>query len=146
MRPMISLFALFCSAIATLIQLSAYAQSQQEHVYEVSYYRAHTGSENAYSKTWQDVIVPIFNELVSRGSIVSYLQLRKSVGDLTDSTHMILTEYPNWDAYANFSQAIEAASQEVFGRPWVQVRGDTFFTLREEVRNEIFMAPPPEGT
>ncbi len=91
------------------------------------------------------LVFKVFDQLVSRGSIVSYLQLRKSTGDLTDSTHMILTEYENWDAYANFPQALDAASQEVFGRPWVQVRGDTFFSLREEVRTEIFIAPPPGG-
>ena len=130
---------------ATLISLApqiAAAQSEPGHVYSIQSFKAHTGSEGDYSQSYWEVLRPVFDHARSQGAIVSYLDLFKQAGDLAEGTHAVIVEYEDWEAYANFQQALEAASQAVFGRPFAETQGNAFVPLREPLGTELFIAPP----
>ena len=57
---------------------------------------------------------------------------------------MLIVELADWNAYGNYTQVLEEASEEVFGRPWPEVRAEAFFDLREIVRNEVYISPPAD--
>jgi hypothetical protein len=116
------------------------AQSTAGHVYTIAEYSAHTGQEAIYSQGYVDNLRPVFNELVSQGAIVSYLDLAKNTGS-PNSTHMILIEYPSWGAVGEFAQKLDAASRDVLGRPFSEVVAE-FDQVRDPRGNEIYIAPP----
>ena len=116
------------------------AQSTEGHVYTVAWYNAHTGQEAAYSQGYREWLRPVFNELVSQGAIVSYLDLAKNTGS-ANSTHMIIIEYPSWAAVGELTGKLDAASRSVLGRPFTEVV-EQFDQMRDANGNEIYTAPP----
>jgi hypothetical protein len=137
--PMLRLAPL-TAVLALLAPQIAFAQSEEGHVYQVSWYNAHTGQEGEYSQGYWDWARPVFDELVRQGALVSYLDLSKDTGT-DDSTHMLIFEYANWAALDGFQQKLDAASVTVLGYPYGQV-GNRFDQMRDPVGSEIFVAPP----
>ena len=129
-------------SLALLAPKVALAQSEPGHVYQVLHWKAHTESQAAYSQAYWDIVRPVWTEAVRRGRLVSFLELSKNAGDNQDATHMILTEFEDWEAYANFGQALEEASQAVLGRPYAEVSAEEFEPLRDPVRSELYVTPP----
>ena len=102
-------------SLALLAPQFVLAQSVPGHVYRVIQRKAHPGSEAAYSQTYWDVLRPIWDQVVRQGGLISYVELSKSVGDTRDSTHMVFTEFEDWEAYANFGQELEEAGKQFSG-------------------------------
>ena len=117
---------------------SALAQSESGHVYEVSWYRAHPGVEGEYSEIYQEYIRPTYDEMIRRGTIVSYLDLVTTVGDTGEATHMLLVEYPNWAALDALEEKQDAAAMEVLGRPYNEIWEESVAPLRLQVRTQIY--------
>ena len=136
---MLRLILLAGLLVLAMPQASA-AQSTDGHVYTVAWYNAHTGQEAAYSQGYREWLRPVFNELVSQGAIVSYLDLAKNTGS-ANSTHMIIIEYASWGAVGELTEKLDAASRSVLGRPFTEVV-EQFDQMRDPNGNEIYTAPP----
>lgn len=120
----------------------AVAQAQPGHVYVALHWKANPGSEAAYSQAYREVVRPVWTQVRRQGGIVSFLELSKNAGSTGEATHLILTEFEDWEAYGNFGQELEKASQVVFSRPWAEVSEERFVPLRVPFRSEIYVAPP----
>src|SRR5207244_7488411 len=55
-------------------------QARRGHFYHVNYYQVRPGQEKAYDSALVDVVTPVFDELVKRKAVVSYLLLTKTAG------------------------------------------------------------------
>lgn len=121
---------------------AAVAQAEPGHVYLALHWKANPGSEAAYSQAYREVVRPVWTQVQRQGGIVSFLELSKNVGSTGEATHLILTEFEDWEAYGRFGQQLEQASQAVFSRPWAEVSEERFVPLRIPYRSEIYMAPP----
>ena len=118
------------------------AQAEPGHVYQLIHWKAYPGSEAEYSQAYREVVRPIWSDARENGAIVSFLELSKNTGDTGEASHLILTEFEDWEALGNFGQALERASQQIFGRPYAEVSAERFVPLREAVKTEIYVAPP----
>ena len=105
----IVLAAVFLS-LATAAPLLGQAQSG--HVYAIRYHQVHQGQNPAYNAIYAEDFRPVFDELVKRGVIVSYLDLTQS-GGAGKTTHIVITEYAHWAALDGFQQELDEASQSV---------------------------------
>lgn len=119
-----------------------HAQSEPGHVYQLIYWKANPGSGAEYSQAYWEVVRPIWSRAQEEGAIVSFLELSKNTGDTGEASHLILTEFEDWEALGSLGQALEQASQEIFGRPYAEVSAERFVPLREAVKTEIYVAPP----
>ena len=120
----------------------AQSQSAPGHVYLALHWKANPGSEAAYNQAYWQVVRPVWGEAMRQGNIVSFLDLSKNTGDTRDASHLILVEFEGWEAYGNFNQSLERASQAVFGRPYAEVSAERFVPFRTAVRSEVYVAPP----
>jgi hypothetical protein len=118
----------------------AVGQAQDGHVYTVSRWDAKTGHEAAYSQSYRDYLIPVFNALKERGAIVSFLSLSKNTGS-ANSTHLTLVEFANWAALDGFEQALDEASRAVHGRPFPEIVAEHFVPHRDPRGSEIYVAP-----
>ncbi len=114
------------------------AQSEPGHIYEVSWYRAHPGVEAEYSEIYREYLRPVLDEMARRGDIVSYLDLVTTVGAISEATHMLVVEYPNWAALDQLDARQDAAAEEVIGRPYSEVWEESVAPLRLHVRTEVY--------
>ncbi|PYP00877.1 MAG: hypothetical protein DMD61_02630 [Gemmatimonadetes bacterium] len=72
-------------AVPILVGLLALAaplvgQARSGHFYHVNYYQVRPGEEKAYDSALVNVVTPVFDELVKRKAMVSYLLLTKAAG------------------------------------------------------------------
>lgn len=116
------------------------AQSQDGHVYSVASFEAHTGQEAQYNSAFRDVLRPIFDHMVERGEITSYLDLVKNTG-AAGSTHMVVIEFPSWSAMGEYEERLDQASRAVRGRPWGEVVAERFVPFRESRGSDLYVAP-----
>ena len=114
------------------------AQSEPGHIYEVSWYRAHPGVEAEYSEIYREYLRPVLDEMARRGDIVSYLDLVTTVGAISEATHMLVVEYPNWAALDQLDARQDAAAEEVIGRSYSEVWEESVAPLRLHVRTEVY--------
>src|SRR5437773_5117037 len=66
-------------------------QARHGHFYHVNYYQVRAGQEKAYDSALVDVVTPVFDELVKRKAVVSYLLLTKIAGS-GENTHLVIVE------------------------------------------------------
>jgi hypothetical protein len=118
----------------------AIGQAQDGHVYNVAQWDAKTGHEAAYSQSYRDYLMPVFNELKQRGAIVSYLALSKNTGS-PHSTHLVVIEFANWAALDGFQQKIDEASRAVHGKPFPEIVAEHFVPHRDPGGSDIYVAP-----
>ncbi len=118
----------------------AIGQAQDGHVYTVTLWDAKTGHEAAYSRSYRDYLIPVFNELKQRGVIVSYLALRKNTGS-PKPTHLIVTEFANWAALDRFEQQLDEASRKVHGKPFPEIVAEQFVPHRDPGGSEMYVTP-----
>jgi hypothetical protein len=126
--------------LAVLAPVQSSAQAEDGHVYRVISYRAHTEQANDYSQAYRTEARPVYDELVRRGSIASYLLLVKDAGS-GDSSHMIIIEFADWASAGQFPQNIDAAARAALGRSW-STSQDLFLPMREMVSTDLYVAPP----
>src|SRR5437016_11739614 len=91
-------------------------QARHGHFYHVNYYQVRPGQEKEYDSALVDVVTPVFDELVKRKAVVSYLLLTKIAGS-GENTHVVIVEVATPSGTGTFQGELEAASQARFGKP-----------------------------
>ena len=135
----------FLGVAATLALMApsyALAQATDGHVWAVHELRAHPGEEEAYTRALQEFDIPITEEVIRRGGAVSQTFLVKHAGNMANGTHLLIIEYASWDDYINASDASDAASQSLFGRPYAELAAAEFMSKRDVIRREVYLDPP----
>jgi len=92
-------------------------QARHGHFYHVNYYQVRPGQEKAYDSALVDVVTPVFDELVKRKAVVSYLLLTKIAGS-GENTHVVIVEVATPSAEGTFQKELDAASQALFHKSW----------------------------
>src|SRR6266511_5818144 len=93
-------------------------QARQGRFYHVNYYQVRPGEEKAYDSALVSVVTPVFDELVKRKAVVSYLLLTKTAGS-GEYTNVVIVEVASPSAAeGTFQRELEAASQAVFHKSW----------------------------
>ncbi len=105
--------------LVALLTLAAplVGQARQGHFYHVNYYQVRPGQEKAYDSALVDVVTPVFDKLVKRKAVVSYLLLTKIAGS-GENTHVVIVEVATPSAEGTFQRELEAASQALFHKSW----------------------------
>ena len=113
------------------------AQARPGHFYHVNYYQVRPGEEKAYDSALVSVVTPVFDELVKRKAVVSYLLLTKTAGS-GEYTNVVIVEVASPSAAeGTFQRELEAATQAVFHKSWsdATVR---FSELRRFMHAELY--------
>ncbi len=92
-------------------------QARPGHFYHVNYYQVRPGQEKAYDSALVNVVTPVFDELVKRKAVVSYLLLTKIAGS-GENTHVVIVEVATPSAEGTFQRELDTASQALFHKPW----------------------------
>ena len=92
-------------------------QARRGHVYHVNFYQVRPGEEKAYDSALVSVVTPVFDELVERKAMVSYLLLTKAAGS-GEYTNIAIVEVASPSSEGTFQQELDAASQAVFHKSW----------------------------
>ena len=93
-------------------------QAIRGHVYHVNFYQVRPGEEKAYDSALVSVVTPVFDELVKRKAVVSYLLLTKTAGS-GEYTNVVIVEVAAPSAAeGTFQRELEAATQSVFHKSW----------------------------
>ena len=102
-----------------LLALAAPLVGQAKHgsFYHFNYYQVRPGAEKAYDSLLVNVVTPVFDEMVKRKTMVSYLLLTKSAGS-GEYTHITIVEVASPSSEGAFQRELEGASQAVFHRSW----------------------------
>ena len=106
--------------LVCLVALAAplVGQARHGHFYHVNYYQVRPGAEKAYDSALVDVVTPVFDELLKRKAVVSYLLLTKAAGS-GENTHVAIVEVATRSATeGTFQRELEAASQALFHKSW----------------------------
>ncbi len=116
-------------------------QAESGHVYAIRYHQVHQGQDAAYNAVYAEVLRPVFDELVKRGVLVSYLDLTQISGT-GETTHILITEASNWAALDRTQQDLDEASRALLGKPFAEVLGD-LAKIRDYLRTEYYMSIVP---
>ncbi len=102
-----------------LLAVAAPLVGQAKHgsFYHFNYYQVRPGAEKAYDSLLVNVVTPVFDEMVKRKTMVSYLLLTKSAGS-GEYTHITIVEVASPSSEGAFQRELEGASQAVFHRSW----------------------------
>ena len=105
--------------LVALLALATPLVGQAKHgpFYHVNYYQVRPGVEKAYDSVLVNVVTPVFDEMVKRKAMVSYLLLTKSAGS-GEYTHLTIVEVASPSSEGGFQRELEAASQAVFHQSW----------------------------
>jgi hypothetical protein len=113
-------------------------QGKPAHVYWVSYYQVLPGKQQAYTKAIAESTIPLYDELVKRKVVVSYLHLAQSAGS-GEYTHLIIVEFANWAALDGLVAKGNDAAQAVLHKSYSEFLAG-FVELRRLVRHEDYLA------
>src|SRR5437879_9308802 len=92
-------------------------QARRGHVYHVNFYQVRPGEEKAYDSALVSVVTPVFDELVKRKAVVSYLLLTKTAGS-GEYTNVAIVEVASPRAPEGTSQRnLEQPPRWVFHNP-----------------------------
>jgi hypothetical protein len=131
------------SALVLSVSTQAAGQNDSEHVWSVNELRAHPGQEATYLEAIQRFDIPIGQEVIRRGKAVSQLLLVKQAGKMEDGTHLLIIEYATWDDYIHAAESLDEASRSLFGRPYDQLAEEEYMPLRDVIRRDVYLSPPP---
>lgn len=127
--------------LAMLVGLLALAtplvgQAQHGPFYHVNYYQVRPGEEQAYDSALVNVLTPVFDEMVKRNAMMSYLLLTKTAGsgEYTNLTVVVVSS-PSYEG--TFQRDLEAASQAVFHKSWSEATA-RLNELRRLVHTELY--------
>lgn len=142
MRRLISL-ALFL-AVYGLVPLAA--QDDGPNVFRATYYKAQPGKEAEYNAAAREYVLPLNEELIRRGYLVSHETLVQNAGAF-EFTNVHIYEFANWGAVANLTQSVRIdACRTVFDGMTCQEKLATFGdleNLRTFVRQEYYVSLKP---
>ncbi|HEY6209053.1 MAG TPA: hypothetical protein VIW28_08340 [Gemmatimonadales bacterium] len=111
-------------------------QARPGRFYHVNYYQVRPGQEKAYDSALVKVVTPVFDEMVKRKAMVSYLLLTKAAGS-GEYTNVVIVEVASPSAEGTFQQELETASQAVFHKSWSDATAH-FPELRRFVHAELY--------
>jgi hypothetical protein len=118
-------------------------QARPGHFYHVNYYQVRPGEEKAYDSALVNVVTPVFDEMVKRKAVVSYLLLTKIAGS-GEYTNIVMVEVATLSAAEGiFQRDIDAASQALFHKSWNDLTAQ-FPDLRRFVHAELY-TPAGQG-
>ena len=112
------------------------SQTRPGHVYYVSYFQALPGKAGAYNKGVAQVTLPVFDEMVKRKTIVSYVALNQVAG-AGEYSHLYVLEFSDWAALGAFDARRNEAAQAVLHSSWSEAIAG-FPELRRFVRSETY--------
>jgi hypothetical protein len=114
-------------------------QAKRGPFYHVNYYQVRSGDEKAYDSSLVNVLTPVFDEMVKRKAMVSYLLLTKTAGS-GEYTNLTIVEVASPSSEGGFQRDLETASQAVFHKSWndATVRLNA---LRRLVHTELYTVP-----
>ena len=92
-------------------------QAKQGPFYHINYYQVRPGEETAYDSALVHVVTPVFDEMVKRKAMLSYLLLTKTAGS-GEYTNLTIVEVASPSYEGTFQRDLEAASQAVFHKSW----------------------------
>lgn len=116
-------------------------QAKPGHVYVVGYYQVLPGKAQAYSKAIADVSTPVFDELVKRKVVVSYLFIAQNAG-AGEYTNLAIIELANWAGLDGFDAKLNEATQAVLHKSWSDATAG-FPELRRFIRFEHYTPAQP---
>src|SRR5213595_596899 len=111
-------------------------QARRGHVYHVNFYQVRPGEEKAYDSALVSVVTPVFDEMVKRKAMVSYLLLTKTAGS-GEYTNLTVVEVASPSSEGGFQRNLEAASQAVFRKSWSDATA-RLNELRRLVHTELY--------
>jgi hypothetical protein len=117
------------------------SQGTRGHFYHVNYYQVQPGREKAYDSALAHVVSPVFDEMVHRKAVVSYLLLTKVAGS-GDYTNLVIVEVAA-TAPGTFQQQLELAAQATLHRSWDDATA-VFPELRRFVHAEQYRSAGQE--
>jgi hypothetical protein len=114
-------------------------QTKRGPFYHVNYYQVRSGDEKAYDSSLVNVLTPVFDEMVKRKAMVSYLLLTKTAGS-GEYTNLTIVEVASPSSEGGFQRDLETASRAVFHKSWndATVRLNA---LRRLVHSELYTVP-----
>ncbi len=112
-------------------------QTRPGHVYGISYFEALPGKGDAYNKALADVSLPVFDEMVKRKTIVSYVALNQ-VSGAGEYSHVFVLEFSDWATFGAFVARRNEAAQALFHKSWSEAIA-SFPDLRRFVRSETYV-------
>ena len=114
-------------------------QATKGPFYHINYYQVRPGDEKAYDSALVNVLTPVFDEMVKRKAMVSYLLLTKTAGS-GEYTNLTIVEVASPSSEGGFQRDLETASQAVFHKSWndATVRLNA---LRRLVHTELYTVP-----
>jgi hypothetical protein len=124
-----------------LLALAAplFGQARPGHFYHVNYYQVRPGEEKAYDSALVNVVTPVFNELVKRKAVASYLLLTKIAGS-GEYTNIVIVDVATLSAAEGiFQRELDAASQALFHKSWNDATVQ-FTELRRFMHAELYTA------
>ena len=132
-RPLPMLFGLL--ALATPL----FGQAKPGHFYHINYYQVRSGEEKAYDSALVNVVTPVFDEMVKRKAVVSYLLLSKMAGS-GENTNVVIVEVATLSAAEGiFQRELDAASQALLHKSWNDATAQ-FPDLRRFMHAELYTA------
>jgi len=127
LAPLAGLFALATPLVG---------QAKTGPFYHVNYYEVRPGDEKAHDSALVNVLTPVFNEMVKRKAMVSYLLLTKTAGS-GEYTNLTVVEVASPSSEGGFQRNLEAASQAVFRKSWSDATA-RLNELRRLVHTELY--------
>lgn len=114
-------------------------QATKGPFYHINYYQVRPGDEKAYDSALVNVLTPVFDEMVKRKAMVSYLLLTKTAGS-GEYTNLTIVEVTSPSSEGGFQRDLETASQAVFHKSWddATVRLNA---LRRLMHTELYTVP-----
>ena len=111
-------------------------QAKQGPFYHVNYYQVRSGDEKAYDSALVNVLTPVFDEMVKRKAMVSYLLLTKTAGS-GEYTNLTIVEVASPSSEGGFQRELETACQAVFHKSWSDATA-RLNALRRLVHTELY--------
>ena len=114
-------------------------QAKPGHFYHINYYQVRSGEEKAYDSALVNVVTPVFDEMVKRKAVVSYLLLTKMAGS-GEYTNMVIVEVATLSAAEGvFQRDLDASSQALLHKSWNDATA-RFPDLRRFMHAELYTA------
>ena len=127
LAPLVGLFTLATPLVG---------QAKPGPFYHFNYYEVRPGDEKAHDSALVNVLTPLFNEMVKRKAMVSYLLLAKTAGS-GEYTNLTIVEVASPSSEGGFQRNLEAASQALFRMSWSDATA-RLNELRRLVHTELY--------
>jgi hypothetical protein len=124
--------------LVSLLTLAAPLASQVKpgHVYQVGYFQTLPGKAAAYNKAVAEIVIPVFDEMVKRKALVSYLAVEQRTG-AGEYSHLYIWEFSDWAAFGAYEARRNEAVQAVHHKS-VSEAFAGFPELRRPIRVESY--------